>query len=254
MTRRDRVGLCEIAGHPVPQAVERWFTEPTTAYWQDLLPGWPTGPEAEPPFRYGFPVRLPDGRALVLPIRELPNGDGAVASLIANQASLAVVQALATFMGDAARDLGAEIIVGLPTLGLAFAPRVAETLGHPRYVPLGYSRKFWYEDVLSEPVSSITSPGAGKRLFLDPDQEALLRGRRIVIVDDAISTGTTLAAANRLIRRRSLDVAGIVVAMKQSLRWERTLSEVDPALPGLVSGVFTCPRFRRGENGWIPVD
>lgn len=246
--------MCETAGQSAPQAVERWFTEPTTAYWQALLPCWPTGPEAEPPFRYGFPVRLPDGRALVLPIRELPDGEGAVASLIANQASLAVVGALATFMSDAARDFGAQIIVGLPTLGLALAPRVAETLGHPRYVALGYSRKFWYEDALSEPVSSITSPEAGKRIFLDPDQEALLRGRRIVVVDDAVSTGTTLAAAARLLRSRSLDLAGVVVAMKQSLRWRRTLSAVDPDLPDRVSGVFACPRFRRAEDGWIPAD
>ena len=33
---------------------------------------------------------------------------------------------------------------------------------------LGYSRKFWYDEELSAPVSSITSPGQVKRVYLDP--------------------------------------------------------------------------------------
>lgn len=229
----------------------RWFTEPTTGYWQVLLPDVPAGPDGEPPFRFGYPVRLPDGRALVLPIRELPDGEGAVASLIINQASFDVVRALAGFMTDAARDLRAEVVVGLPTLGMALAPLLAEGLGHQRFVPFGYSRKFWYDEDLSEPVSSITSPGGGKRIYLDPNQIELLRGRRIVVVDDAVSTGRTIAATARLLRRLSLDMVGIVVAMKQSERWRAGLAEVSPDLPNLVKGVFGCPRFRRSDDGWI---
>src|SRR5579859_3026631 len=134
------------------------YTEPTTAYWQELTATIPARFPASPPHRFGYPVRLPCGRFLVLPLRRLPDDDRAVASLIANQASNAVVSALAGHMAALARELDAEVVVGLPTLGLAFASLVAERLGQPRYVPLGYSRKYWYDDALSEPVSSITSP------------------------------------------------------------------------------------------------
>ncbi|RVU14250.1 phosphoribosyltransferase [Methylobacterium oryzihabitans] len=232
---------------------QRW-TEPTTGYWQTLLPDWPGGRPPTPPYRFGYPVRLPDGRVLVLPIRPLPDGTHAVASLIANQASFAVVRALAGFMARAADEAGAETIVGLPTLGLAFAPLVAEDLGHARYVPLGYSRKFWYEDRLSEPVASITSPGGGKRIFVDPNQLDLLRGRRIVVVDDAVSSGTTAAAVARLFGRLGLDVAAIVVAMRQTQRWRAPLAAVDPALPDRVRGVFDCPRLAATAEGWVPVE
>ena len=145
----------------------------------------------------------------------MPDGHRAVASLIANQASNTVVAALADHMATQARALDAEVIVGLPTLGLAFASLVAERLGQPRDAPLGYSRKFWYDDALSEPVTSITSPEAGNSAA-GPNLLPLIKGRRVVLVDDAISTGTTAVASVRLLQKIGIDVAGMVVAMKQT--------------------------------------
>ncbi|MGY4286629.1 adenine/guanine phosphoribosyltransferase-like PRPP-binding protein [Bradyrhizobium sp. LM2.7] len=196
------------------------YTESTTGYWQYLTPQIPARFSATPPYRFGYPAPLPCGRILVLPLRQLPDGDRAVASLIANQASNLVVAALADHMATQARVFDAEIIVGLPTLGLAFASLVAERLGQARYVPLGYSRKFWYDDALSEPVTSITSPEAGKKLRLDPNLLPLIEGRRAVLVDDAISTGATAVAAARLLQKIGVEIAGMVVAMKQTNRWE----------------------------------
>src|SRR5438132_269448 len=78
---------------------EAFFTEPTTGYWQELTPGVPARFSAAPPHRFGYPVRLPDERVLVLPLRQLQSGDTAVASLIANQASHEVFAALADHDG-----------------------------------------------------------------------------------------------------------------------------------------------------------
>ena len=90
-------------------------TRPTTGYWQQLLDAWPGGAEPKPPYQCHIPVMLPDGRVLLLPLRELPEGDRVVASLIANQASFAVVDALAEHMSKLANTWKAEVIVGLPT-------------------------------------------------------------------------------------------------------------------------------------------
>ena len=230
---------------------EETLTEPTTGYWQVLSPQCPAAVASAPPFRFGYPVTLGDGRVLVLPLRQLPDGR-AVASLIANQASLAVVGALADEMAVLARAAVPDVIVGLPTLGLAFAPLVAERLGFLRYVPLGYSKKFWYRADLSEPVVSITSPEPGKRIYIDPNQMSLLQGKRVVIVDDAVSSGTTVAAVARLMRRADIDIVRIVVAMKQTERWRAPLAAVDPALPDIVHGLFGCPMFQRRPEGWYP--
>ncbi len=236
---------------PTRMTADPFFTEPTTGYWQDLTPDVPARFSTEAPFRFGYPVRLPCGRFLVLPLRRLPDTNRAVASLIANQASHVVVGALADHMAEQAKELDADILVGLPTLGLAFASLVAERLGQTRYVPLGYSRKFWYDDALSEPVTSITSPGAGKLLRLDPNMLPLIKGRRVALVDDAISTGATAVAAVRLLQNAGAEIAGMVVAMKQTNRWQAAMSALPAPLP--VRAVYGCPMFELADGGWRPM-
>jgi adenine/guanine phosphoribosyltransferase-like PRPP-binding protein len=177
-----------------------------------------------------------------------------VASLIVNQASFTVVDGLADHMSTLARAATADVIVGVPTLGLTFAPLIARRLGHQRYVPLGHSRKFWYDDALSEPVFSITSPGGQKRLYLDPNLVSLLEGKRICLVDDAISTGSSVAAAHRLLRRLGFTVTAVVVAMKQTTRWKRSLGELDSQLSDAVQAVFGCPLFEWKVEGWVPIE
>ena len=226
------------------------WIEPTTAYWQAFEPA---GAWRDAPWRFGYPARLPDGRVLRLPIRRLP-GDGAgsgtlaVASLIANQASLEVVDGLAAFMAELARPLGADAVIGLPTLGQVFAPGIAARLGHSRVVPLGYSRKFWYEERLSVALRSITTPDGGKRAFLDPNQLPLVRGRRVVVVDDAASSGATLAGVLPFLESLGAAIAGVVVAMLQGERWREALGD----RAGLVRGVYACPRLVLREDGWHP--
>lgn len=230
---------------------EPFYVESTLDYWQDLFDALPARFSAAPPFRFGYPVRLTCGRTLVLPLRALPDGRHALASLIANQASHRVVTVLADQMVAHTCALEAEIVVGLPTLGLTFASLVASRLAQPRYVPLGYSRKFWYDDTLSEPVTSITSPDREKRLRLDPNLLPLLQRKRVVLIDDAISSGATAQAAMRLFERIGTARVDMVVAMKQTNRWVDALASLPQALA--VRSVFGCPLFKRGAEGWYPV-
>lgn len=225
------------------------FTEATTAYWQELLPA-DRAPSSTPPWQYGYPARLPDGRVLVLPIRALASEPtNAVASLILNQAALEVVDALAGMLARAlANTLKPDLLVGLPTLGLSLAAPVARALGHARYAPMGYSRKFWYDEALSAPVQSITSPVPGKRIYLDPNLLPLLKGWRVVLVDDAVSTGTTLRAAWDLLESLGAEVIGAGVAMKQGRRWKQALGS---ERAGRVVGVFESPLLELGNGGWV---
>ncbi len=128
-------------------------------FWQVVYPAGTFDPAPTTGFRHLYPAALPDGRQIALPVRVLPgDGDQAVASLIVNQASFAVEDALAEAMAAHARAYDPEVVIGVPTLGLPLANGVARRLGHERMVALGTSRKFWYSEDLSEPMTSITSP------------------------------------------------------------------------------------------------
>lgn len=224
----------------------------TVGYWQTLVAADTLDIPVDGPFLGGYPARLPDGRYLVLPLRGVPGDpERCVASLIANHASFTVIEALCGFMAQAARPLGADLVVGLPTLGLAFAPRVAQLLGFDRYVPFGYSRKYWYSEDLAVPVRSLTSPQASKMLYVDPNLAAQLSGARVLIVDDAVSTGQTMQSALALLRLCGAEVAGVVVAMRQGSRWRETLVD-EAGQPLQVVAAFDSPRLRRVASGWLP--
>jgi adenine/guanine phosphoribosyltransferase-like PRPP-binding protein len=187
-----------------------------------------------------------DGRQLRLPIRPLPDGDHAVASLIINQASFAVLDTIAA---DLARQLTAvapDIVAGLPTLGLTLAAAVAAHLGHTRYVPLGTSRKFWYRDDLSVPLSSITSPGVAKRVYIDPRMLPLLAGCRVALIDDVISSGVSMAAGIALLARCECAPVAIATAMLQSERWRTPLAGVSP---DRIFAALKTPLLTRDESG-----
>lgn len=225
----------------------------TSAFWQRLDEAAAVAGVLEPPFRDRFPAPLPDGRFLVLPLRRLPDEpDRAVASFIANHAAFPVIDALAGHMSDLARRHDPEVIVGLPTLGLTFAPLVAERLGFGNYAPLGTSRKYWYDTELSVPTRSITTPGSSRRLWLDPNLVARVAGKRVLLIDDAISSGGTAVAALELLARTAAEVIGMVVAMVQGDRWRAALAERNAEFVERVSGVFSSPRLRAGEGGWWP--
>lgn len=221
-------------------------------FWQEIHPPatflrYPSGGH------HGFfPAEFEDGSQLRLPIRELSDGRHALASLIINQASFEVEDTLCAALARKALPFQPEVVVGLPTLGLTLARGVARQLGHSRYVPLGTSRKFWYRDDLSVPLSSITSPGQSKNLYLDPRMMPLIENRRVLLVDDVISSGTSIVAALRLLSSCDVRPVAIGAAMLQTDRWQAKLVELDSSWPSRVIGVLKTPLLRRTpENGWM---
>lgn len=216
-------------------------------FWQTLFsPG--EIDEGVLPGGAGYAATLPDRRRVVLPIRVLPgNGDRAVASLIVNQASFAVLDALADALADALRPLEPEVVVAVPTLGLPLAEGVARRLGHARKVALGTSRKFWYDDTLSEPLKSITTPDQAKRIYVDPRMLPLLRNRRIAIVDDVISTGASMTSVLRLMKKAGLAPVAIGAAMLQGETWREKLAG-ETGCP--VFGVLSTPILNRSGDCW----
>lgn len=217
-------------------------------FWQHIHA--PHSFPADGPHIDFYPVTLDDGRQLRLPIRPLADGQHALASLIVNQASFEVLGVLADDLAAKLKAFEPEIIVGLPTLGLTLASEVARRLGHSRYVPLGTSRKFWYLDELSVPMSSITTQQE-KRLYLDPRMLPLLEGRRVVLVDDVISSGTSIIAGLSLLGASGIEPVAIGAAMLQSDRWREKLESQNSKWPARVRAAFATPLLQKTVDGWV---
>lgn len=221
-------------------------------FWQEILPPSTFDKRPRDGHHLSFPAGFDDGRQLLLPIRELADGQHGLASLIISQASFEVEDALCRALSEKVSPYEPDVVVGVPTLGLTLACGTAKHLGHSRYVPLGTSRKFWYLDEFSVPLSSITSPDQGKRLYLDPRMLPLIENKRVLLVDDVISSGTSILAALHLLARCGITPIVIGAAMLQTQRWRSKLADAAPDWSSRVVGVLQTPLLRRTtENRWI---
>ena len=208
-------------------------------FWQEFVPGRPPASI----WTEHYPAPMPDGSALLLPLRDM--GAFAVAGLIANQASFAVVDQLSDWMAAAVAADRVEVVVGLPSLGHVFGQGVARALGHPNWVAPSTTRKLWYDEQLSVGTVSITSPEPGRRVWLDPRLLSRLAGRRVLLVDDVISTGASMLAGLALLATAGVKPVAAAVAMAQTDRWRGAWSDDIP-----LRAAFQTPVFARTQWGW----
>jgi len=226
---------------------------PRTNYDVSITPH-PGCEASPPPYRDYYPVTLCDGTRLILPIQPLPGGREAIALLMSNQTPFEVEKELGSSMSKIAAEFSAEVIVGIPTLGLDYARIVARDLGFSHYVALGNSRKFWYSDALSVSVHSVTSPGANKKLYLDPMLVERVAGKRTLIIDDVINTGGSAAAAIDLLQNAGAVVIGLCVILIEGDAWKDSLAAFSPDWPSRVRGLGRIPIFTSTAEGWIPLE
>ncbi len=91
-----------------------------------------------------------------------------------------------------------EVVVTAEVKSIPLAYEVAATMGIP-YVVLRKILKPYMVDSLGQEVVSITT-GKPQMLWLDGKDRELIKGKKVAIVDDVISTGSTLEGMRRLIQ------------------------------------------------------
>ena len=91
---------------------------------------------------------------------------------------------------------------------------MARQSGAEKYFIARKGPKVYMPDPISVQDRSITTLGV-QQLFLGSDDAALIRGRRILIVDDAISTGGSLLAMEALVAKAGGTVAGRMAVLAE---------------------------------------
>lgn len=153
-------------------------------------------------------------------------------------------------------QLKPDIVVGSATLGVPVAIEVSRRLGIDQYVILQKSPKFHLADALVEDVRSITT-AVPQRLLLDRRSIKLLQGRRVLVVDDVIATGSSMAAALRLVRRAGANIIGAGAILTEGHAWRNLLGDDARLVTSLghipqfdiVDGVAT-PDFVTEKDAW----
>lgn len=91
--------------------------------------------------------------------------------------------------------------------GIPLIHEMARLQGNQKYILARKGPKLYMTDILSVTVNSITT-AKEQKLFLDGADAALMKGKRILVVDDVISTGESLHAIEELVRQAGGEVVG----------------------------------------------
>jgi len=135
-----------------------------------------------------------------------------------------LVQAAAKALGKQLQSHHPDVLVTAEAKSIPLAYALSVEMTRP-YVVLRKTYKPYMGDALQAETFSITT-GKPQTLFLDEKDRALIGGKRIALVDDVISTGSTLQAM-----RLVMDKAGAEVVVEAALftegdraRWKKVVA------------------------------
>lgn len=160
------------------------------------------------------------------------------------------------FMAKAGEELAAvlepydvDIVATVATMGIPVAVEVTRHLGLDQYVVLHKTPKIHLADAVSVTVHSITT-NAEQRLLFDRARIDAVKGRRVAIVDDVISTGASTGASLRLLRGVGANIVAIGTLVTEASLWRGSLGE-DAAM---VRALGSIPVFRPDGSGGLVED
>ena len=100
-----------------------------------------------------------------------------------------------------------DYIITAESKGIPIAHEMARIAGNQKYFLARKKPKLYMTGVFEVTVRSITTEGEQK-LYLDRADADLMAGKRILIVDDVISTGESLRAIEELVKAAGGNIVG----------------------------------------------
>ncbi|AYD00486.1 phosphoribosyltransferase family protein [Neorhizobium sp. NCHU2750] len=192
-----------------------------------------------------------DGYEVELPIVAI-KPDFAISLMMVIDLGVKFGEHVGAKLAEKLAPLKPDVIVGAATLGIPVAIEVTRALGLDHYVILQKSPKIHLGDALVQTISSITSKGE-QRLLLDRQAIPLIAGKRVVVVDDVVASGSSIKGSVDLVRAAGGDVVGIGVILTEARDWQDVLGED----AGLIRSLAHIPQFTKVEGGedaeWTPI-
>ena len=99
-----------------------------------------------------------------------------------------------------------DVFITAESKGIPLAYEMSRQSGK-RYILARKSKKLYMKRAIAVPVRSITTDRL-QELYLDEDDMSYLRDKRVLIVDDVVSTGESMAALELLVGEAGGDIVG----------------------------------------------
>ena len=93
-----------------------------------------------------------------------------------------------------------DVVLTAESKGLQLAHVTARELGHKYYAVARKSKKLYMQDGLEVTIKSSITTGNPQKLYLSHADAELLRGKRVAIVDDVVSTGNSLEGLEEIVK------------------------------------------------------
>ena len=116
-----------------------------------------------------------------------------------------LVQACAKELAQKLKDIDYEVLVTAEAKSIPLAHALSVETKKP-YVILRKTYKPYMGDALKAETLSITT-GQPQTLILDEKDRELIQGKRVVVLDDVISTGSTLQGIRMILEKAGASVA-----------------------------------------------
>ena len=100
-----------------------------------------------------------------------------------------------------------DYILTAEAKGIPLAHEMARQAGDRKYILARKAPKLYMKDIIEYKVRSITT-AREQTLYLDGADAQLMKGKKILVVDDVISTGESLLALEALVERSGGIIAG----------------------------------------------
>ena len=123
-----------------------------------------------------------------------------------------------------------DLILTAEAKSIPLAYEMTAQAGKNDYIIARKGMKVYMEDAISVSVNSITTENV-QTLFLGQDEAKRVSRKRILIVDDVISTGESLRAMENLVRKAGGDIVGKMAVLAEGDAFDRTDISVLAKLP-----------------------
>lgn len=126
-----------------------------------------------------------------------------------------------------------EVLITAESKGLQLTHCVARELGQRYYAVARKTKKLYMQDGIEVAIESSITTGKEQKLYLSKHDVDLIKGKKVGIVDDVVSTGASLAGLEKLVEK-----AGGIIHKKAFV-----LAEADAADRTDVIYLATIPVF-----------